>query len=96
MKFKEAVAIMDETQEAGFMVSFEWAEKGMLRGDHFPDKHAGEELIKTGVLAWELAHQFAKNTYGKCVNIYVTKADFSPVDGYRKKMIVNRDIPKDT
>lgn len=90
MKYQEAMDIINKPEESGFMVSFEWVEDGVLIGDHFPDKHAGEELIKTEVLAWELANQFAKKTYDTCVNIYVINADFAPVANYREKMIYNR------
>ena len=94
MKFKDAMVIMSEPKDSGFMVSFEWAGDGFLRSDHFPDKHAGESLIETEKVAWELAGAYAEKTYGKCVNIYVTGADFSPVGD---KMIINRTIKlKDT
>jgi len=86
MKFAEALKII----EGGFMVHFEHAGDGFLRSDHFPDKHSGEKLIETEAEAWKLAKRFANNTFGKCVNIYVTKSDFVPVDNYREKMIINR------
>lgn len=92
MKFQDAIDIIDTMPETGFMVSFERVNNGMLLSDHFPDKHAGEPLIKTKVLAWGLANKFAEKTYDKCVNIYVTNADFTPVEGYRDKMIINRKL----
>jgi len=86
MKMDDALEII----KGGFMVSFEHAGDGFLRSDHFPDKHGNEELIKTEEKAWELARQFAEKTFGKCVNVYVIKSDFRPVDGYKEKMIINR------
>jgi len=74
----------------GFMVSFEHLASGMLTGDYFPDKHAGENLIPTVGAAWAMANEFAKKTTGKCVNIYVTDHDFIPVPGYKNRKIDNR------
>lgn len=85
---EEAQKIMNRS--AGYMVSFEWTGDGMLRSDHFPDKHAGEVLIINEELAWELAKRFAVKTVGRCVNIYVVTADFHPVKNYEKHMIINR------
>ena len=89
MKMKKAMEIIDGEKD-GFMVSLEWKKGGMLCSDHFPDKHAGEDLIPTEKEAWMLAAEFAKKTVGKAVNIYVTNADFTPVTGYREKYIENR------
>ncbi len=89
MKMKNAMKVINGTP-SGFMVSFEWKKGGLLRGDHFPDKHAGEELIKTEKEAWMLAAEFAKKTVGDTVNLYVIKSDFVPVKGYRTKYIANR------
>lgn len=91
MKFKEAMDIINKKENEGFMVGFEWV-KGGLRSDHFPDKRAGEDLIKTEVEAWDLAKQFAEKTYSKCVNIYVINANFSPVENYRDQLIINRTL----
>ena len=88
MKMKKAMEIIDGHN--GFMVSFEHVEKGLLTSDHFPDKHAGEELIKTASEAWRLAQRFAAKTKGRCVNIYVVDDSFCPVKGYEKKKIINR------
>ena len=93
MKMKDAMDMIERNKKEkveGFMVSFEWARKGMLHSDHFPDRHAGEELIKTEEEAWALAHEFAKGTFGNAVNIYVVGSDFVPVDGYEEKKIKNR------
>lgn len=91
MKIEEAMAIIQgKAAPQGFMVEFEHAGDGFLRGDHFPDKHTGEPLIPTEDEAWELARKFAQKTKGKCVNIYVVKSDFSPVLDYEQKMIENR------
>jgi len=86
---KEAMGII-EGEKDGFMVSLEWKKGGMLHSDHFPDKHAGEDLIITEKEAWMLAAEFAKKAVGKAVNIYVINADFTPVTGYREKYIANR------
>lgn len=89
MKMKEAMKII-EGHNDGFMVSFEWKRGGVLYSDHFPDKHAGEELVHPEKEAWLLAAEFAKKTVGKAVNIYVVKSNFVPVDGCREKYIENR------
>ncbi len=89
MKMAEAEAIM-RNEPNGFMVSFDWKDGGILRSDHFPDKHGGEPLIPTEKEAWLMAAEFARAMRGKVVNIYVTKSDFVPVDDYRKKYIENR------
>lgn len=89
MKMAEAKKIMNATPD--YMVSFEHVEGGMLRSDYFPDKYAGEPLIPTEEEAWQLAQRFATATRGKCVNIHIIKGvDFTPVNGYRKRMIENR------
>ena len=90
MKIDEAMKIINDDKEEGYMVSFEWAGDGMLRSDHFPDKHAGEKLIETEEEAWELAAKFASRKRDRCVNIYITGADFHPVKGYRDRIILNR------
>ena len=90
MKMQDAIKIIDDAEKQGFMVSFEHAKGGMLLGDYFPDKHAGEKLIESEEIAWLLARQFAAKTRGKCVNIYVVDANFNPVKGYRERTIKNR------
>ena len=90
MKFKEAIDIINGEHKNGYMVSFEVKSGPILCSDHFPDKHAGEELIKTEADAWVLARQFAEKTKGKCIHIYVIGSDFRPVPGYRDKIIENR------
>ncbi len=91
MKYIEALRIINEGINPGYMVSFEWKKGGMLHSDHFPDKHAGEKLIETEREAWELARSFAAQTKGQCVNIYVIQGDsFVPVKGYETHKIKNR------
>lgn len=85
----EAMEIMQDRPKR-YMVSFEYAGDGFLRSDHFPDMHAGEELIQTETEAWELARRFAAKTKGRCVNIFVTDSRFCPVEGYQTKFIKNR------
>ena len=90
MKMKKAMKTIQETKEKGYMVCFEVIEGDVLRGDYFPDKHAGEALIEKEEDAWVLAKRFAAKTYGKMVNIYVIDSSFSPVKGYKEREIKNR------
>lgn len=88
---QEAIDIMEgEPKHAGFMVHFEKVVDKFLHSGYFPDVRDGEEPIKTEQEAWVMAAQFASKTRGSYVNIYVVNRDFSPVDGYRAKMIENR------
>jgi hypothetical protein len=90
MKMSEAIEIMNNSPKGkldGYMVSFEKREGGVLRSDYFPDKHAGEELIKTEEEAWRLARLFASSTDDSIVNIYVVGSDFIPVAGYSEKKL---------
>lgn len=87
---QEALDIINNEKESGYMVHFEHAESIFLRSDCFPDKNAGEKLIATEEEAWHLARKFAAKTFGKCVNIYVVDANFRPVQFYKDKIIVNR------
>lgn len=89
MKMSEVLSIIDGKPQ-GFMVHFEWKRGCILASDHFPDKHTGEPLIETEAEAWALARTFAEKTKGKCVNIYVTNHEFSPVRGYESQKIENR------
>jgi len=86
----EALRIINDHQNKGYMVSFERKRDGFLDSHVFPEKLAGEELIKTEEEAWDLARQFADATKGRCVNIYVVDNNFSPVAGYENKKIINR------
>lgn len=86
MKMKEAKDIINKKPE-GFMVHFEWCGDGFLRSDYFPDKHAGEDLILEETEAWLLAIKFSEAMKRKICNVYVIDANFSPVDGYAKKLI---------
>lgn len=94
MKMQEALSVMTgKVKPAGFMVTFEHVEGNMLRSDHFPDVHCGETPIETEELAWALAATFASKTVGKCVNVYVIRReDFTPVPGYKSRLITNRGI----
>ncbi len=86
MKYEEALEII-ENKEKGFMVSFEKRKGGLLISDYFPDKHDGEDLIKTEEEAWDLAERFSKATGDDIVNIYVIDHTFSPVSGYSNKKL---------
>jgi len=90
MKMVDAMKII-QNESTGFMVHFDKCGDGFLRSDSFPEKHAGEELIKTEAEAWILASKFAEKTYGECVNIYVTDGKYNPVDGYEARKLNNRD-----
>lgn len=70
-----------------YMVHFEERIDGMLRARYFPDRHAGEKLIETEALAWELAEEFALKAGNRVCNIYVVDYDFVPVPGYKEKTI---------
>lgn len=84
---KEAMAIID-AKEKGFRVAFEKVGGGVLRSDYFPDKDAGEDLIKTEEEAWELAKRFANAVSPKeYVNIYVVDNKSYPVSGYERKKL---------
>lgn len=87
MKIKDALDIIGEP--SGYMVSFEWCGDGMLRSDHFPDKHAGESLIDTEEEAWILANKFAKKMRGRVCNLYIIGDDFVKVP--HSKFIANRE-----
>lgn len=97
MKYKEAISVIKANnyksckttnkKETGFMVSFEKRERNVLCSGYFPDKHAGEALIKTEDEAWYLANKFAQATDDTYVNIYVINHTFSPVSGYNDKKL---------
>jgi len=90
MRMEEASKIMNKKVNTGYMVSFERKVGRMLESGCFPDKENGESLIKTEKEAWALAVKFASRTKGEYVNIHVVKSDFTPVDGYKSKLIKNR------
>jgi hypothetical protein len=101
MKMKEAMALIKKSEKEksekekkkakelqGFMVHFEKKEGHILASGYFPDKHAGEKLIKTEDEAWELASRFAKATSpNEYVNIYVVDNQWRPVGHYTTKGI---------
>ncbi len=91
MLMSKAMDIINKCEKPeGFMVNFEWIKGIGLLGDYFPEKHAGERLIETEEVAWDLAARFALRTKGRVVNIYVTDHTFSPVPDYKSKEIKNR------
>jgi hypothetical protein len=90
MKMKDALSLINEKRETGFMVCFDWIKGSILESDHFPDKHGGEKLIKTEEKAWELARNFAKATRGKTCDVYVIDENFEPVASYKTNIIKNR------
>jgi len=91
MRMSQALDIINKScKPQGFLVSFEWKRGGLLLSDSFPQRSAGDSLIKTEAEAWKLARAFAKQTKGSCVNIYVVDHNFYPVAKYRSKMIANR------
>lgn len=91
MKLAEAAAIIGrpESQKTGYMVHFERKQGCMLTGDYFPDKHAGETLIQDAEDAWSWARLFAAKMSDSICNVYVVNADFTPVEGYRERMLLD-------
>jgi glycosylphosphatidylinositol transamidase (GPIT) subunit GPI8 len=94
MKMSEAKEIIDGEHQSiekyeGFMVCFDRRENGFLFGEFFPERTAGDELIKSEEEAWSLARDFARKA-SWAVNIYVMDHHYQPVDGYKEKMIKNR------
>jgi hypothetical protein len=90
MKMDRALDIIesrDDTDKLGYMVSFEWRKNGFLIGDHFPEKNAGEKLIKDEETAWTLAQKFSRKMIDEVVNVYVIDSKFRPVKGYREKIL---------
>ncbi len=86
MKYQDALDIMNK--ETGYMVSFEKRIGSCLHSDHFPDKHAGENLIESIGEAWHLARRFGAATDPmEIVNIYVIDHTFSPIVGYDRLKI---------
>lgn len=88
MKMKEAMDIINNNippKDKGFMVSYEYRTRNLLVGDHFPDTHGGEKLIKSEEEAWKLAEKFAKATGNEYINIYVIDQNFHPVKDYHKR-----------
>lgn len=84
MKLVEALDIIN-AEPQGYRVTFYWKEGPILRSDFFPDR---DELpFTTENVAWTFATRFGEKTKGKCVDIYVVHTDFTPVEGYREKMI---------
>lgn len=71
----------------GFRVSFERRENGMLKGDHYPERH--EPLIPFEDIAWAWAERIAKINPSYIVNVYVVDHEFSPVPGYKKRQLNN-------
>ncbi len=88
MKLSDAKNIIDNAPRlAGYRVSFEIKDGGVLRSDYFPDKD--ETALKTEDEAWEWAARFAFAGKNKnIVNVYVISAnDFNPAPGYEKRKL---------
>jgi hypothetical protein len=91
MKHQEALDIINNSGKSkGFMISFDRIRGIMIEGHHFPDKHAGEELIETEGEAWELARKFADATFRECINIRVIDHKFRPLKTGFCEVIRNR------
>jgi hypothetical protein len=93
MKKEEALKLIKGNEKKpkftgvkGFMVHFELRKDHMLHTDYFPEKHLGEDLIRTEEDAWNLAKRFSliNEDY---VNIYVIDHNFQPVSGYKTREI---------
>jgi len=89
MKLAKAMEMI-QNKPTGYMVHFEWCGNGLLTSDYFPDKLNGEDLIPTEDEAWMLANRFAMATRGKTCNLYVVGRNFSPVESYKDRQILNR------
>ena len=86
MNFTELEAMEFRRREAGYLVTWECRENGLLRSDHCPDPHRGDSALGVHA-AWELAERVAR-AIPNAVNIYVVHAeDFRPVSNYRERML---------
>lgn len=97
MRNKDAMKIIDDHERMvreppGYMVSFEHVDGAIFRSDYFPDKHAGEPLIKTEADAWEIAKRFNDATGSDYVNIYVVDHVFHPVEVGWEKTLNRRNV----
>jgi len=79
MKLEVALQII-KGKDKGYMVRFLRKENKMYTVDTFPDKFAGEELIKTEKEAITLATKFSEETKGVFFNIYVVNYNFQAVN----------------
>jgi uncharacterized protein YodC (DUF2158 family) len=95
VKLADARAIMfDEAPSAGYRVHFERIEGKFAVTDYFPDRE--EPPITSEEHAWACARVFASKTVGRFINLYVVNAhDSTPVQGYRERMIANRQETAD-
>lgn len=87
MKLREALNIAyGAFPNRKYRVSFERKERGMLVGDHFPER---DELpFESQEVAWKMAESFADKMVGRVVNVHVVDAEtWAPVDGYRERML---------
>jgi hypothetical protein len=84
MKLAEAKRLMREA--AGYRVSFERREGGLLVSDFFPDRD--EPTIPSLDEAWKLATEFAAVDPSHYVNVYVIVGhDWTPVEGYQSRKL---------
>jgi len=89
MKLMDAQRMIEAVEKAktGYLVHFEHRGDGVLRSDYFPAIQEGEKPFSNSEVAWDYAERFAKAmTSARCVNVYVTQADFTPVDDYRRRL----------
>lgn len=88
MKLQEILDIQYNI-ERGYRVSFEHYGNGLLKSDYYPERDEGS--IPFEEEAWKVAEILAKILKGKACNFYVVKAkDWSPVENYKQREIVNR------
>lgn len=76
MKMKDAQKIING-KKPGFRVHFGRITGNFVETDYFPGKK--EPLINIEDFAWTMAEEFAKNTVGKCIDIYVVDEDYNPI-----------------
>ena len=84
MKFSEIEKLWKERERQGFRVHFERKERGGFLGDFFPE--SDEVPLATEEDAWRWCDRVAA-LIPNSVNIYVIKADNTPVEGYQEKTL---------
>lgn len=89
MKKADTDAIIRKATQKQFRVSFEEKVRGMLWGQHVPERN--EPPFVTEEQAWAYAYELSAATRGRFVNFYVVDAlTFAPAPGYETRIIRNR------
>ncbi len=77
-----------ESRPRGYRVKWEWAGDGFLTGEHCPERD--EPCFTSEEEAWTMAARIAttfRETTRRAVNVYVTAENWTPVPGYRERML---------